>query len=107
MSKRIYTNQFIQEKLAEIVKSKPIDTLNKFCTKEYSKSIFDINYPLLVKAPTNWRYEQKRELVKDNKGVNRWTWKYEFQKKGFSYAITTQWYDRNDEYVQRWLRKQI
>jgi len=43
--------------------------------------------------------------VKDEGGYNRWTWKYQFNKNGFAYAISTQWYDRNDEYVQKWLRR--
>ena len=72
---------------------------------EWRKMIFDINFPLLLKVPDNYTYSEKTEAVKDEGGINRWTWKFEFKRNGSSYAITTQWYDRNDEYVRKWLRK--
>ncbi|MEH6536645.1 MAG: hypothetical protein V7719_09645 [Psychroserpens sp.] len=46
-------------------------------------------------------------IIKDHSGLNRWTWGFEFQKNRYSFAITTQGYSRNDEYVQRWLRKYL
>jgi hypothetical protein len=105
MADRIYTNQFIQVELAKTLKGLSEVELNKFCSADYSKTVFDINFPLLVKVPSNYDFENKMKAVKDHKGINRWTWKFEVQKNGFSYAISTQWYQRNDEYVQRWLRK--
>ena len=105
MSNRLYSNRFIQEELANIVKNFSEEDLEKYCRADYSKTIFDINFPLLIKVPSNYKFEDKQSAVKDHTGMNRWTWKFEFQKAGYSYAITTQWYDRNDEYVQRWLRK--
>jgi hypothetical protein len=105
MSKRIYTNRYIQEELANILKGFSEIELDKFCDANYSKTIFDNNYPLLVRVPSNYTHSDKMNAIKDHNGINRWTWKFEFQKNGFSYAISTQWYDRNDEYVKRWLRK--
>ena len=104
MSKRLYTNRFIQEELASILKDLSEKELDKFCDADYSKTIFDNNYPLLVKVPSNYKYGDKMKAVKDHNGINRYTWKFEFQKNGYSYAMSTQWYDRNDEYVRRWLR---
>ena len=31
--------------------------------------------------------------------------KYEFKKGNFIYAISTQWYAKNDEYVKNWIEK--
>jgi hypothetical protein len=105
MSERLYTNREIEEKIA-LAASKLLDSdLQKLCRQDYSKIVFDINYPLLLRVPQHYTYAEKIEAVKDEAGLNRWTWKFEFHKNGYAYAITTQWYARNDEYVQKWLRK--
>ncbi len=105
MNKRIYTNKEIQEKVALAVSKLSEEEIDKLCNKDYSKLAFKINFPLLLKVPDYFTYAQKSEAVKDKGGMNRWTWKFEFKKKGYCYAITTQWYQRNDEYVKRWLSK--
>ena len=104
MSNRPFTNSEIQEKISMFARKLSDAELDKFCRKDYSKLIFDINFPLFLKVPDNYTYAQKSAAVRDVGGLNRWTWKYEFQRNGYSYAISTQWYARNDEYVQRWLR---
>lgn len=103
---RLYLNKEIQEKISAILPKLPTSELEKFCKKEYSKSVFDINFPLLLKVPAQYNIIDKRDAVKDHSGLNRWTWKFEFQRDGFIYAITTQWYPWNDIYVEQWLRKQ-
>jgi len=105
MSQRIYTNRDIQEKISlAAIKLSDVD-LEKFCQKDDSKTIFDINSPLFVKVPDHYTHSQKMEAVKAVGGINRWIWKFEFKRNGFSYAISTQWYAKNDEYVQRWLHR--
>ncbi len=103
---RLYTNKEIQEKIAFQVQKLPIEMIEKFCDKAYSKSIFDLNFPLLLKVPEHFTLAEKRAAVKDHTGLSRWTWKFEFHKNGFAYAITTQWYPWNEPYVEQWLRKQ-
>lgn len=105
MSQRIYTNRDIQEKIALAARELSDVDLEKLCRRDYSKTVFDINFPLFIKVPDHFTHAQKLDAVKDEGGMNRWTWKFEFQRNGFSYAITTQWYGRNDEYVRRWLHK--
>lgn len=36
---------------------------------------------------------------------NRWTWKFEIEKDQYTYALSTQWCQRHDDYVRKWLRK--
>jgi hypothetical protein len=103
---RLYTNIEIQEKLALQIQKLEIEEIEIFCDKAYSKSIFDLNFSLLLKVPQHFTLAEKRAAVKDHTGLNRWTWKFEFQKSKFAYAITTQWYPWNDVYVEQWLRKQ-
>ena len=103
---RLYSNKEIQQKIARILPKLPTTELDKFCDKDYSKSVFDLNFPLVLKVPAHLSHIDKRDAVKDHSGLNRWTWKFEFQRDGFIYAITTQWYPWNDIYVEQWLRKQ-
>lgn len=105
MAKRLYNNTEIQETIANIVCDFSQTDLDKYCRQDYCKIVFDINYALLLKVPEQFTEDQKADAVKDEGGYNRWTWKYQFNKNGFAYAISTQWYERNDEYVQKWLRR--
>lgn len=80
--------------------------LDKFCDKEYSKEIFNLNFSLLIKLSKDISDEKKSELIKLKlNGSNRWTLKYSIEKNNSIYAISTQWYQRNDEFVKRWLNK--
>lgn len=102
---RLYSNREIQEKIAFHVQKLPIEIIEKFCDKAYSKSIFDLNFPLLLKVSEHFTLAEKRAAVKDHTGLSRWTWKFEFEKGRFAYAITTQWYPWNDVFVEQWLKK--
>lgn len=101
---RIYTNSEIQIKISERLNKLHPSELEKYFDKDYCKEIFNINFPLLLKTQSSTPSERKREMVKDN-GINRWSWKYKFEKENYLYAICTQWYEWNDEYVQSWLNK--
>lgn len=104
MSQRLYSNTDIQEKITTAVQNLSDADLDKFCKKSHSKAVFDISTPLLLKVPEHFTESEKENALKDEKGVARWTWDYEFKRNGFIYAINTQWYARNDEFVQRWLQ---
>ena len=105
MTERPYTNTEIQEKISATAKNLSDAELDKLCKKDHSKSTFDINFPLFLRVPEHFTANEKSAAVKDKKDQDRWTWDYEFVRNGFIYAISTQWYARNDEFVQRWLRK--
>ncbi|RXJ50211.1 hypothetical protein [Gelidibacter gilvus] len=104
MSQRIYSNTEIQEKIAVAVKNLSDADLDKFLKKSNSKAVFDISTPLFLKVPEHFTETEKANALKDEKGVIRWTWDFEFARNGFAYAINTQWYARNDAYVERWLQ---
>lgn len=99
---RIYTNREIQELIFEKLNQLEPFELDKFCDKDYSKTIFDINFSLLRKIHRDSSLEKKKELIINN-GLNRWTWKFTIEKGNYIYALCTQWYDRNDIYVKKWL----
>ena len=101
---RIYNNTEIQELIVEKAKSFTNSELEKYCKDDYSKIMFDLNYSLFIKMPSNSSQEILDASIQDHNEQNRWTWRYKFQVGDYVYVITTQWYDRNDEYVQKWLR---
>jgi hypothetical protein len=101
---RLFSNKEIQEKISQAARKIPEDELNQLCNEQVSKEIFDIDFPLFIKCPKNMSKTAKRNVVKDELGRNRWTWKFEFERNGFLYAITTQWFQRHDIKVQEWLK---
>ena len=103
MNNRLYTTSEIQEKISTVAKGLSDTDLDKLCKKDHSKAMFDISTPLFLRVPAHFTPTEKSDALKDAKGVNRWTWEFEFERNGFDYAISTQWYARNDEFVQRWL----
>jgi hypothetical protein len=101
---RLYNNTEIQELNVSKAMGLSNSELEKYCREDYSKIKFDLNYPLFIKVPTSYPEEEMNNAIIDHNGQNRWTWRYKFQVDDYFYAITTQWYDRNDEYIQKWLR---
>ena len=98
--KRIFTNKEIQRRISAAAQKLSTIELEKLCSPQYSKETFNINFPLFVKIPKNISTNSKDKILKDHKGRSRWTLKYIFEKEGFLYAITTQWYKNNDIYVK-------
>lgn len=105
MSNRRYTNSEIQDQISTAAKNLSDADLDKLCKKDHSKSMFDINVPLFLRVPEHFTDAEKSAAIKDKKKQERWTWDYQFERNGFIYAISTQWYARNDAYVERWLRE--
>ncbi len=103
---RIFSNKEIQQNLSSVAKSLPESELEMLCNEQISKDIFGISFPLFVKVISTANQATKKEAVKSSDGVNRWTWKFEFSRNGYSYAICTQWYQKNDRLVQQWLNSQ-
>jgi hypothetical protein len=100
---RIYNNTEIQELIVNKAKNFTEEELSKYCREDYCKPKFDLNYALFVKMPVLSSEEEFDASIKDHNEQSRWTWRYKFTVGDFTYAITTQWYDRNDEYVKKWL----
>jgi hypothetical protein len=101
--KRLFSNQEIQSRISKVAQKLSTNELKNYCEHNKSKELLDINFPLFKRIDTSASEALKRDAVKDAQGINRWTWKYEFEKDEFKYAITTQWYQRNDKYVEQWL----
>lgn len=102
---RLFTNREIQERISRVAVGLTPSKLAELCNLDYSKELFGINFPLLVRIPTGSSHQQKSDLVKSSDGVNRWTWKFGFVNGGYEYAICTQWYDYNDKKVKHWLSR--
>ena len=100
---RIFSNKQIQQRISSVAESIADHELEQLCNESTSKGLFGISFPLFVKVPSTENQATKKQAVKSSDGVNRWTWKFEFVRNGFSYAICTQWYPKNDHFVQQWL----
>lgn len=95
-------NSEIQMRISLALARKSQEEVDLFCDKQYSKSVFGLNFPLLVRLPTSSDYQTRRDAVKE-KGVSRWTWKFSFTNGDFVYAICTQWFRSHDDAVRKWL----
>ena len=104
-SSRLYSNSEIQQKIATVARELPLEELEQLCTASVSKELFGINFPLFVRVPELTNQAQKKKAIQVN-DYSRWTWKYEFTRNGFAYAICTQWYPKSDSLVQKWLESQ-
>ncbi|WP_369856430.1 hypothetical protein [Candidatus Thalassolituus haligoni] len=100
---RLFTNKEIQQRISLSAKNMPSEVLEAFCGDVSSKEQFGLSFPLFVRVPSTVDPSTKKALVKSKDGVSRWTWKYEFERDGYLYAICTQWYRKNDADVQKFL----
>lgn len=103
--KRLFSNQEIQYEISSLAKRFPAHELEELCKLQPSKELFNLSFPLFIRVSKNITPASKREAVKDSNGINRWTWRYEFEKENYIYAITTQWYEKSDLLVKQWLHK--
>jgi uncharacterized protein with ParB-like and HNH nuclease domain len=99
---RLFSNREIQEKISQVAMTIPEEELEQLC-EEKSKDIFNIGKVLFIKCPKNISDAEKSDAIKDEQGINRWTWRFEFERNDFLYAITTQWFHYNDIRVKEWL----
>ncbi len=104
-AKRLYSNSEIQKLIADLASSFTESQLEKYCDKQFSKEQLGISFPLFISVPATSSQATRREAVKASDGIPRWTWKFEFQKYGRSYAICTQWYAGHDQKVKTWLKE--
>jgi 5-methylcytosine-specific restriction endonuclease McrA len=104
-SGRSFTNSVIQQKISLIAKNLTYEELEQFCNKDNSKKSFDLDFPLFVQIPKDASIAEKNNALKDRHGRKRWTLKFEFEKNGYVFAITTQWYAKHDNKVKEWLSR--
>jgi len=100
---RRYSNKEIQMKISEGARSLPSAELERLCDDGISKELFGLNFPLFVRVPESASHDQRQRAIKTPDKRSRWTWKFEFSRDGYSYAICTQWYPKSDALVSRWL----
>jgi len=101
--KRLFTNREIQQRIAATAQNLSAQELEYLCDDQISKELFALSFPLFIRVSAKANQATKREAVKTNDGVSRWTWKFGFEKEGYAYAVCTQWFLRNDLYVKKWL----
>lgn len=102
---RKFTNREIQRRVSDVAKNLSEEELNKFTTYEYSNDVFGLSFPLFVTIAKTASDLEKRYAVTD-KGVPRWSWKFEFERGDKLFAICTQWYAKHDNLVEKWLLAQ-
>lgn len=102
-SARQFSNREIQQKISKVASRFDDSKLEKYCDKEFSKSELGISFPLFIRAPVDSQQSFKINAVKSSDGVARWTWKFEFHRNDYAYAICTQWYKHHDQIVAGWL----
>jgi hypothetical protein len=100
---RLFSNREIQQQISDAARNLSSVELEKLCQEKESKAILGLGFPLFVKVPANSDQATKQAAIKWNK-INRWTWRFKFEKEGYAYAICTQWYQRQDALVQKWLQ---
>lgn len=76
--------------------------VKKMTKDDYSKMIFDMNYPVL-------KMVDKNISIYENRAVGDYTRYYAepFNYKNSRYLISSEWYDRNQEGYIRWLRRKV
>lgn len=86
--------EFVQNKLNYLFENNliPIDEIEKLKDKEYSKKIFNLNFPLLI---------NKNENGLDEKGYSRY-WKNNIYAN--KYRVCSQWFKNQRIFFERWYR---
>jgi len=76
------------------------ETAGKMTSYEYSKNIFNINYPLLKKADRRLPISEQRQVS----GYPRY-WSEYIEIAGDDYLVCQEWFERDRNYFLAWLSK--
>lgn len=94
----------VRATLPQILESELISEIEvkKLMEVDYSKMIFDMNYPVLKKVDENLS-------IKENRMIGDYTRYYSdpYDYKNFRYLISSEWYDRNQEGYIRWMKRKV
>ncbi len=76
--------------------------VKKLTESDYSKMIFDMNYPVL-------KIVDESLYILDNRSIGDYTRYYAEPHyfKNARYLISSEWYDRNQEDYIRWLKRKV
>ena len=76
--------------------------IKKMTENDYSKMIFDMNYPVL-------RLIDENHSIIENRSIGEYTRYYAdpYKYKNSRYLISSEWYDRNQEDYIRWLKRKV
>lgn len=78
----------------------PSDEINRMTTYDYSKTVFDINYPFLKEINELEALDKQRFI----NGRPRY-WNEIFMISGKKYFVCQEWFERNRSYFDQWIRK--
>lgn len=92
--------KLVQNEFVNLLKSDKItqNILQNLEKSDYSKQIFNVNYPVLLRI--NSIAEAKNGV--DHNGINRYYAK-PITLQGNLYLLTSQWYERNKDKLIRWI----
>lgn len=94
----------VRSTMPEILTSEKISELevHKLTTEDYSKMIFDMNYPVL-------KLVDEKKSIKENRMVGNYTRYYAFPYfyMGKQYLISSEWYDHSHESYTKWLKRKV
>jgi len=82
-----------------LISQSEIEKLQKY---EYSKMVFDMNYPILKKVNENLSIKENREINYYSRYYSTPIWNNESR-----YLITSEWYERNKEDYINWLKRKV
>lgn len=76
--------------------------VKKMTESDYSKMVFDMNYPVL-------KVVDESIPILDNRTIGDYTRYYaeSYYFKNSRYLISSEWYDRNQEDYIRWLKRKV
>jgi len=101
-NKEIKIGALVRKTLPEMLRNGAISTseIEKLQDENYSKVIFNVNYPVLRKIDF-------KKSLKENRLVNNYTRYYTFitAHDEQQYLITSEWYQRSLYYYVKWLKR--
>jgi len=96
-------SQIVKTEFVELLQSSNCSStlLNNLCDANFSKKVFNVNYPILIEIST------PEDLKKrfDKKGCSRY-YITEYYFNGKFYLLTSEWYERNKEKLINWIKQE-
>jgi hypothetical protein len=96
--------ELVRATLPQILELELISELEvkKMTEQDFSKLVFDMNYPVL-------RIVNENLSILENRSIGEYTRYYAqpHSYKGSRYLISSEWYDRNQEGYIRWLKRKV
>lgn len=101
--KDVKIGALVRKSFPELIENNMVSKteLSKLLTYDYSKTMFDLNFPMLKKVDTNIS-------IKENRFEGKHTRYYANPVKIYEedYLLTSEWFERNKSYYTFWLKRQ-